>query len=96
MTAVAEALDAVRARVEAAARAAGRAPSSVAVIAVSKTRGPEALRAAYAHGQRDFGENYVQELVAKAAALADLSDLRWHFIGHLQTNKCRDLAVLVA
>lgn len=100
MTATAEAvrsaLDAVRARIDAAARRAGRDPATVALLAVSKTHGPEAVRAAYARGQRDFGENYVQELVPKAAALADLAELRWHFIGHLQTNKCRDVAGLVA
>jgi pyridoxal phosphate enzyme (YggS family) len=90
------ALDAVRSRIEAAARRAGRDPSTVRLLAVSKTHGPDAVRAAYARGQRDFGENYVQELVPKAAALADLADLRWHFIGHLQTNKCRDVAGLVA
>ncbi|MDB4927588.1 MAG: hypothetical protein JWM10_72, partial [Myxococcaceae bacterium] len=66
-------------------------PAAVALLAVSKTHGPEAVRAAYAHGQREFGENYVQELSAKAAELADLTDLRWHFIGHLQTNKCREV-----
>ena len=93
---VQEALDAVRARIEAAARRAGRDPSTVRLLAVSKTHGPDAVRAAYAQGQRDFGENYVQELVPKAAALADLADLRWHLIGHLQTNKCRDVAGLVA
>lgn len=93
---VREALDAVRARIDAAARRAGRDPSSVALLAVSKTHGADAVRAAYARGQRDFGENYVQELIAKASALADLPDLRWHFIGHLQTNKCRDVAGLVA
>lgn len=99
MTATAEAvrsaLDAVRARIDAAARRAGRDPATVALLAVSKTHGPEAVRAAYARGQRDFGENYVQELVPKAAALAALTELRWHFIGHLQTNKCRDVAGLV-
>lgn len=94
--AVRSALDAVRARIDAAARRAGRDPATVALLAVSKTHGPEAVRAAYARGQRDFGENYVQELVPKAAALADLTGLRWHFIGHLQTNKCRDVAGLVA
>ena len=94
--AVRSALDAVRARIDAAARRAGRDPATVALLAVSKTHGPEAVRAAYARGQRDFGENYVQELVPKAAALADLTELRWHFIGHLQTNKCRDVAGLVA
>jgi len=90
------ALDAVRARIEAAARRAGRDPSTVRLLAVSKTHGPDAVRAAYARGQRDFGENYVQELSAKAAALADLADLRWHLVGHLQSNKCRDVAGLVA
>lgn len=94
--AVRSALDAVRTRIDAAARRAGRDPATVALLAVSKTHGPEAVRAAYARGQRDFGENYVQELVPKAAALADLTGLRWHFIGHLQTNKCRDVAGLVA
>jgi len=93
--AVRSALDAVRARIDAAARRAGRDPATVALLAVSKTHGPEAVRAAYARGQRDFGENYVQELVPKAAALAALTELRWHFIGHLQTNKCRDVAGLV-
>jgi pyridoxal phosphate enzyme (YggS family) len=93
---VGAALDAVRARIDAAAVRAGRDPAAVTLVAVSKTHGPEAVRAAYARGQRDFGENYVQELVAKADGLADLVDLRWHFIGHLQTNKCRDVAGRVA
>lgn len=100
MTALSEgvgaALDAVRARIDAAAVRAGRDPAAVTLVAVSKTHGPEAVRAAYARGQRDFGENYVQELVAKADGLADLVDLRWHFIGHLQSNKCRDVAGRVA
>lgn len=61
------------------------------LIAVSKTHPPEAVREAYAAGQRDFGENYVQELVAKARALEDLADLRWHVIGHLQRNKVKDV-----
>lgn len=86
-----ERFTAVRARVAAAAERAGRAPESVRLIAVSKTQPPAALRAAYAAGQRDFGENYVQELLAKAAALADLPDLRFHLIGHLQRNKVRQL-----
>ena len=100
MTALSEgvgaALDAVRARIDAAAARAGRDPAAVTLVAVSKTHGPEAVRAAYARGQRDFGENYVQEMVAKADGLADLVGLRWHFIGHLQTNKCRDVAGRVA
>lgn len=93
---VGAALDAVRARIVAAAARAGRDPAGVTLVAVSKTHGPDAVRAAYARGQRDFGENYVQELVAKSGELADLVDLRWHFIGHLQTNKCRAVAGRVA
>lgn len=81
-----------RARLERAARDAGRDPASVRLLAVSKTQPPEALRAAYELGQRDFGENYVQELLAKAEALADLPDLRFHLIGHLQRNKARLVA----
>jgi pyridoxal phosphate enzyme (YggS family) len=67
-------------------------PAGVTLVAVSKTQPPEAIRAAYGAGQRDFGENYAQEWRAKADALADLADLRWHFIGGLQTNKVKYLA----
>ncbi len=88
---VAENLAAVRARIESAARAAGRDPSGVALLAVSKGHPAERVREAYAAGQRRFGENYAQELVAKARELEDLADLEWHFIGHLQRNKVKDL-----
>jgi PLP dependent protein len=71
-------------------------PAGVTLVAVSKTQPPEAIREAYAAGQRDFGENYAQEWCAKADALADLADLRWHFIGGLQTNKAKYLAGRVA
>ena len=71
-------------------------PAGVTLIAVSKTQPPEAIREAYAAGQRAFGENYAQEWRAKADALQDLSDLRWHFIGGLQTNKVKYLAGRVA
>ena len=81
----------VRARVDAAARAAGRDPSSVRLVAVSKTFPLEAVREAYAAGQRDFGENRVQEALEKIGAAADL-DARWHLLGHLQTNKARKAA----
>ncbi|HSM94175.1 MAG TPA: YggS family pyridoxal phosphate-dependent enzyme [Anaeromyxobacteraceae bacterium] len=64
----------------------------VTLVAVSKTQPPEAIREAFAAGQRDFGENYAQEWRAKADALADLRGLRWHFIGGLQTNKVKYLA----
>ncbi len=82
-------LERVRARLEQATLGAGRAPGSVRLVAVSKFQPASAVRAAYAAGQRDFGENYVQELQQKALELADLPALRWHMIGHLQRNKAR-------
>lgn len=81
----------VRARIRAAAQAAGREPASVGLLAVSKTKPAAALREAHACGQRDFGENYLQEALGKQAELADL-DLAWHFIGPIQSNKTRALA----
>jgi pyridoxal phosphate enzyme (YggS family) len=66
------------------------------LVAVSKFQPASAIRAAYAEGQRDFGENYVQELEQKAAELADLVDLRWHLIGHLQRNKARAVVPLAS
>lgn len=87
-----EGLARVRDRIARAAGAVGREPSAVRLIAVSKTKPAAAIREAYALGQRDFGENYAQELAQKAEELADLVDLRWHFIGHLQTNKARVVA----
>ncbi len=86
---VAEGLARVRDRIARAASAVGRAPADVRLIAVSKTKPAAAVREAYVAGQRDFGENYAQELTQKAEELADLVDLRWHFIGHLQSNKAR-------
>ena len=71
-------------------------PPGVTLVAVSKTQPAEAIREAYAAGQRDFGENYVQEWREKAEALADLPGLAWHFIGSLQTNKVKYLAGRVA
>ena len=81
----------VRARIAAAAQAAGRAPGDVALLAVSKTFAAGAVRAAYAAGQREFGENYVQEGMEKIAALSALP-LIWHFIGPIQSNKTRTIA----
>ena len=92
---IALALDQVRARIRAAAIASGRDASTVRLIAVSKMQPAEAVRQAYAAGQRDFGENYVQELLEKAEALADLGELRWHLIGHLQRNKAKQIATRV-
>lgn len=82
-------LEAVRARIVVAATRAGRDPSRVKLVAVSKTKSPEAVREAYAAGQRAFGENYAHELATKAEALGDLEGIEWHFIGHLQTNKAK-------
>ena len=78
-------------RIDAAARAAGRDPAAVRLVAVSKTRPPADVRALVDLGQRDFGENRAQELLAKAAELSDV-DLRWHFIGQLQRNKAAAVA----
>jgi PLP dependent protein len=91
---IAERLAAVRDRVAAAAARAGR-PGTVTLVAVSKLHPAAAVRAAFAAGAVDLGENYVQELTAKRAELADLP-LRWHFIGRLQRNKVRDVAGKVA
>jgi len=89
MGTIGERLQLVGGRIAAAALAAGRQPVDVTLVAVSKGHPAPAIRAAYAAGQRDFGENYVQEWHAKAQELADLPDLRWHFIGHLQRNKVK-------
>jgi pyridoxal phosphate enzyme (YggS family) len=82
----------VKARIAAAALGAGRDSSEVSLVAVSKTVAVAAIEEAYQAGQREFGENYVQELVVKAEALAHLPDIRWHFLGHLQTNKAKLVA----
>lgn len=90
-TAIAANLAAVRARIDAAARAAGRDPASVTLVAVSKTHPAEAVRAALAAGQSVFGENRVQEAAAKFPPLrAAHKGLRLHLIGPLQTNKVRE------
>lgn len=81
----------VRARIQAATRAAGRPPGAVGLIAVSKLQGAKAIRAAYLAGQRAFGENYVQEALDKQATLQDLA-IDWHFIGRIQANKTRVIA----
>jgi pyridoxal phosphate enzyme (YggS family) len=86
-------LDEVRQRIAKAAADASRDASSVELLAVSKTFPAEDVRAAFNAGQRAFGENYVQEAVAKIAELADLrSEIEWHFIGPLQSNKTKVVA----
>jgi pyridoxal phosphate enzyme (YggS family) len=77
----------VLARIEGALTAAGRPPGGARLVAVSKTFPAAAVREVYGFGQRAFGENYVQEAVAKMDALADLPDVEWHLIGPLQSNK---------
>ncbi|GAB4171493.1 MAG: YggS family pyridoxal phosphate-dependent enzyme [Wenzhouxiangellaceae bacterium] len=84
-------LDQVQARIRDACRRAGRAPDSVRLVAVSKTRGPEAVRTLHAAGVKAFGENYASEATTKIAALTDLA-IEWHFIGPLQSNKTRIVA----
>jgi len=86
---------AVRERVDAACREAGRAPAEVDVLPVSKTFGADAIRAATALGLHRFGENKVQEIREKAGPLADCA-IDWVVIGHLQTNKAKDVARLAA
>ena len=93
---IAQALADVRRRIADVAEASGRDAESVRLIAVSKTQPAAAVREAYAAGQRDFGENYVQELLQKAEELRELRDLRWHFIGHLQRNKAKQVAPLAS
>ena len=89
---VAENLAAVQARIEDACRGAGRDPGEVRLLPVSKTHGPDKIREAYDAGCRLFGENKVQEAAEKAEIFADVADLRWAVIGHLQTNKAKVVA----
>ena len=90
-TSIADNIAQVRAQMAGACQAAGRAAGSVQLLAVSKTWGFDAVQAAYAAGQTDFGENYIQEAVDKIAALRDLP-LVWHCIGPIQSNKTRLVA----
>ncbi len=85
----------IRRRVDEACREAGRDPADVGILPVSKTFGPELIRAAVALGLRRFGENKVQEIRDKSAPLADC-DIDWVMIGHLQTNKAKDVARLAS
>lgn len=92
MSPVAQALQDVRQRITHAAQAVGRDPATIALVAVSKTFPASLLRMAYQAGLRAFGENYPQEAMGKIAALADLGDIEWHFIGALQSNKTEPIA----
>jgi hypothetical protein len=89
---IADNLAHVRSRIDDAARRAGRNPADITLIAVSKTFDADHVRAAWEAGQRDFGENKVQEAERKIASTTGLTGLRWHLIGHLQSNKARKAA----
>ncbi|AGE27910.1 pyridoxal phosphate enzyme, YggS family protein [Pseudomonas poae RE*1-1-14] len=91
MSTIADNIGQVSQRIRAAADAVQRDPSSIHLLAVSKTKPAEAVREAYAAGVRDFGENYLQEALSKQAQLSDLP-LSWHFIGPIQSNKTRAIA----
>lgn len=93
---IADRVSAVRERIARAAERVSRRPAEVTLVAVSKTHPEAAVRAAFAAGVRDFGENRVQEAEPKIAATADLAaaGLRWHLVGHLQSNKARKAAAL--
>ncbi|NML48564.1 YggS family pyridoxal phosphate-dependent enzyme [Ramlibacter sp. G-1-2-2] len=91
MTTISSNLQLVRERIATACAAAGRDVNEVTLLAVSKTFGADAVRTAHAAGQMAFGENYIQEAVAKIAALAALG-LQWHCIGPIQSNKTRLVA----
>ena len=93
---IARNLAAVRTRIAAAAARARRSPDEVTLVAVSKTFDASRVRDAHAAGQRDFGENKVQEALQKIDATADTPGVRWHLIGHLQTNKARKAAASFA
>lgn len=88
---IADNLRAVRTRMDAAARRVQRDPSAITLVAVSKTFDADHVRAAHQAGQLDFGENKVQEALQKMQETADIP-LRWHLIGHLQSNKARRAA----
>ncbi|MBI2354114.1 MAG: YggS family pyridoxal phosphate-dependent enzyme [Deltaproteobacteria bacterium] len=90
---IAERLEHIRARIASAAATAGRDPASVRLVAVSKTRPAGDVLAAFQAGQIVFGENYVQELSTKAALVRE--PVEWHFIGHLQSNKVKQIAGVV-
>jgi pyridoxal phosphate enzyme (YggS family) len=92
---IADNLAEVRQRIGDAARRSGRPAADITLVAVSKTFGADRVREAFAAGQREFGENKVQEGLLKAGATADIA-LRWHLIGHLQSNKARKAAMTFA
>lgn len=91
MTSIAMRLDTVMTRIRTSCIQSNRKPEAVKLLAVSKKFASDAVATAYQHGQRAFGENYVQEGIEKVQALRDL-DIEWHFIGPIQSNKTKDIA----
>ncbi len=91
-TTIAERLNLALETVQSAVRCANRPAGSVRLLAVSKTKPVDMVKDAYAAGQRAFGENYVQEGIAKIQTLSELDDIEWHLIGPLQSNKCKPVA----
>ncbi|MEX2474762.1 YggS family pyridoxal phosphate-dependent enzyme [Marinobacter sp.] len=92
MSSIADNIGSVTRRIQKATLRAGRAPDSVRLLAVSKTRTADEVRQAVTAGQTAFGENYLQEALDKQAALTDLAGVDWHFIGPIQSNKTRQIA----
>lgn len=88
----------IRSQIASACKQAGRNPETVTLIAVSKNQPFEKIKTLYDLGQRDFGENYVQELLGKSQAAIEqgLTEIRWHMIGHLQTNKVKQITGIVS
>ncbi|WP_020406024.1 YggS family pyridoxal phosphate-dependent enzyme [Hahella ganghwensis] len=91
MISIADNIKSVSLRIQNATKSAGRKPEDITLLAVSKTKPADAVRAAHSAGLRDFGENYLQEAIEKIESLSYLS-IRWHFIGPLQSNKTRPVA----
>jgi pyridoxal phosphate enzyme (YggS family) len=89
---IARRLGEVNDRISTAARRSSRDPGAICLVLATKTQPPDAILAAYRAGARHFGENYVQEAIAKRSKLHDPAGVRWHLIGHLQSNKARPAA----
>ncbi len=89
---IAQNLAVIHDRIARAAHSAGRSPDEITLVAVSKRANAERVQEAFEAGVRDFGENYVQEALPKITSAALPKEVRWHFIGHLQSNKAREVA----
>jgi len=92
MTPIKDNIVTVKAQIAQACNLSNRSSNDITLLAVSKTKPSKLIEQAYEAGQRDFGENYVQESIEKIAQLAHLPDICWHFIGPIQSNKTRQIA----